>query len=224
MPTFSTNFAPPATPTGLTIEAVIETSSVELVWTPTSLGVDFGGYRVYRSVAGAAYEEIAFLSTEANASFIDYEAPLDVTLSYQVTVSNLDFESAPAQGTTELDEKAWYIVTPAQSLYTFRLRYVQGFRELEHLQRERFGPLGRRFPIIVTGELEASAGHIELEVHPPDAFIIERIRAIARLDVPYVVLKTPFGDAYRVKIDPDERTRAGVAGIQNFGFGFDEVA
>lgn len=225
MPTFATVFTSPGPPTDLVATSYLATSRIELSWAPSALGVDFDGYRIYRSIdGGVTYAEIGSVNVEATATYVDYEAPMDVPVLYGITVSNPDFESTKGLVSSQLDEHAWYLATPGMPTYTFRIQYVHGFRERERLQRQRLAPLGRRFPVIVTGELEASSGRVELEVHPPDAWLIRRIRELAVLDVPYVLLKTPFGDVYRVKLDPDERERTGVAGIQNFGFAYDAVA
>lgn len=224
MPTFSTSFAPPDPVTGLSAFGDITTSTVVLTWDATSLGVDFVEYRVYRSLDGVTYEQIASIVVEADSEFDDVEAPSGIPLWYRVTVVNPDFESAPAEVTSELGVTQWWLVTPGDPSATFSLDVATGYNDAPPLQQDDYIGLGRSRKIVVTGELLGVEGTLTVNLSRADASIIERLRAASVNDATsYVLLKSPFGEVFRVLLRTISRMR-GTAGRQVVTIPYVEVA
>ena len=224
MPTFSTLFTPPSTPTDFTLTADILLSRVAMSWTATALGVDFASYTISRSIDNGPWQVIAIITTEAIVTFDDFEAPLNSSLQYRLTVTNTTgLESLPAEGAATLESRGWWLVTPGDPEQTFELRVVVDYDDRAPLEEERFMPLGRSKKLVVIGELMGVEGSIDVDLSREDAAIVGQIRDAALYAGTYVMIKSPFGDVYRSQIGTVERKR-GVAGRQRVSFDFVEVA
>lgn len=226
MPTFTTTFTPPAAPTELVITSNVASSKIELSWQPTLLGIDFARYSIYRSSdLGVTWREIGSNEAEADVEFDDYEAPLDVPLLYRVSVWNTTgFESdPPAEGSTELDVAAWWLVTPGNDQKTFELRVVTGYDDQQPLQEERYEPLGRDRKLVVMGELLGVEGKIDVDLSREDAALVQMIREASVQAGEYVLIKSPFGEVFRSHVGQVRRSR-GTAARQRVTFEFVEVA
>lgn len=224
MPTFSSNFTPPASVTGLAAYANVPASSIDLTWDATALGANFRSYRVYRSLDGVTYAEIGLILIEADSLWSDYDAPLDTPLWYSVTVWNADEESAPTEVTSELDVSQWWFVTPGDAANTFELRTVVGYDDEQPLQQEDYSPLGRNRKLVVTGELLGNEGALTANLSREDAAIIERLRERSIDDTnEFHLLKSPFGEVFRIRLRGISRSRGG-AGRQVVRIPFVEVA
>ena len=225
MPTFQTDFTPPAAPTGIAAYANVTASSVDLSWTATSLGGDFLHYHVYRSTdGGLTFSLLATISSEALAAHSDYLAPLDVPLIYHVTVTNVDeLESDPAVVSSELDIDQWWIVRPGDVSLTFHVRHVDAERDVTPRPTEQYVAMGRSRKVVVSGQQLGHEGSLSAVVTPSDRGLIDLLRAAAALPDEYVLLKTPFGEVFRVRLADVSRSR-GQAGHQTVELPFIEVA
>ena len=224
MPTFSTLFTPPATPSGFDLTADVIASRVSLEWTATALGVDFANYTISRSVEGGPFVVLATIAIEGTTSFDDYEAPLNRSLQYRLTVTNTTgLESDPAEGAATLESNGWYLVTAGDPDNTFELRVVVGYNDKQPLEEERFTPLGRSKKLVVMGELLGIEGGIDVDLSRADADAVHMIREASMHSGEFVLIKSPFGDVYRSHIGTVERRRT-VAGRQRVSFDFVEVA
>jgi len=223
MPAFVTVFTPPDAVTGLAAFANVAASSVDLTWDATALGVNFGSYRIERSLDGVTYAEIGSILVEADSEYSDYTAPLDTPLWYRVTVWNLDTEGLPSDATSELDVSQWWFCTPGDPSNTFEIRTVVGYEDGNPLQQEDYEPLGRNRKLVVTGELLGNEGSLTANLSREDATIIERLRQRSIDDTnSFHLLKSPFGEIFRVRLRSIRRTR-GSAGRQVITIPFVEV-
>lgn len=221
MPSFTTNFTGPADLTGLILTPDLDASKVDLSWDVTSLiDAHFWRYYIYRQNAEGLYERIGEASDKAAPAFSDVEAPHGVTVRYAVTVSNGWAESGQLIGSTLLDLN-WWIVDPADPSRSFAIRYVEGGPETEEYPQGIFHPIGKKAPIVVSGELMPPTGRVSVKVPRDNPGYFTQIRRAARTD-PYVVLKDPFGNVRRVKLGTLGRD-PGQAGIQRGDFSYTTV-
>jgi hypothetical protein len=224
MPTFTTNFAPPAPPAELNVVADVPTSAVTLSWASTSLGADFTAYRVYRQIGVGEWVLLATLGVEAIATYTDYLAPLAVSLTYRVTVSNLDFESDPAVASTELSVVEWWLVRPGDSSLTFRLFVTTDYSDVVPVEEEEFVALGRRHKVQVQGEVLGTEGTLSVHLSNENRGLRDLLVRVAQgQEQEYVLLKTPYSEVYRVRLG-DIRRRRRAAGHSEVTFPFTEVA
>ena len=227
MPTFSTSFTPPGPPPDFTLTADTVASRVMLEWGVDGAlaAPDFVAYNVYRSTdGGATWVQVASIGVQATTTYDDYEAPLDVPLLYRVTQVSIDFEGDPAEGSTELDIHEWWVVTPGYSEQTFRLHVVDDYDDIVPVEQEEYTALGRRTKIQVQGEVLGTEGSIRVHVGPEHRGLRDLlVRALGRQANEYVLLKTPFGDVWRVRLGSIRRRRR-PAGHSEITFPFTEVA
>lgn len=222
MPTFTATFTPPAAVTNLSATADVPTSSVTLVWDP-SADPAFALYRVFRTLGGvrSLLREISILNP---GPLVDYDAPLQTSVTYDVVVVNLDgIESDPAAVETQLESGGWWIVSPGSPERTFELTYVSGYDDVAPLEDEKFRALGRSRTIVVQGELMGVEGSIRVRVPSWAWSLVPKLRDMSRLsEREFVLLKSPFGEVYRVALGSISRTRAG-AGWQEISVPYVEV-
>jgi hypothetical protein len=226
MPTFSTDFVPPDPVTGLTLTADIPSSAMLLEWDATTLGGAFVDYRVYRSTdAGASFELIGVIAIESESAFADYEAPLNVPIVYRVTVSTTDFESDPVEAGSGFNLDEWWLADPTGDVSrTFHLAYVTGWASRSPLERELYTALGRPKRIAVRGERLGEEGTVDIEAYPDNAAALWALLKDAQLHpTEYVLLKSPFGEVYRVTLGDIDRSRLG-AGAQAITVPFVQIA
>jgi hypothetical protein len=224
MPTWTTAFpAPPAELTGLVATADPDGSKVDLVWDVAPMtDALFWRYRVARwNPETGAFDVIGEVADRSAPAYSDLEAPHGIDARYAVTVSNGWAESDAVEAIAFLDLK-WWIVNPLEPAMSFELRYVEGPRDVETYQQEELRPLGRRFPVVVSGQLLAPAGSLPIRLLPADEPLRALIRRAALVD-PWVVLKNPFGEVRRVKLGSIDRSRA-QAGVQLLNLEYRTVA
>lgn len=223
MPLFSTLFVPPPALTGFAIFANVPESGIEMEWTSTALGADFGGYRVSRSLdGGATWVLLEHITSEATVAYTDYTAGLDRDLLYRMTVSSLDFESEPVQAATRLNESTWRIVRPGDPSLTFELRYVEQEDDVREIPRERFYPMGRSRPVVVSGTPMGRSGSLDVTIAPQDFDLEAKVQAAAEIDSGPLMLKLPTGEVWNVRLGPIKRRRAG-GRVQSLDVPFVEV-
>jgi hypothetical protein len=224
MPTFSTLFTPPAAPAAFDLEAEVETSRVALSWTATALGVDFAYYTISRAVENGPFVVLATITTESTTTFDDFEAPLNHSLQYRLTVTNaIELTSLPAEGAATLESLGWWLVTASDPDQTFELAVVVGYRDEQPLEEERFVALGRSKKLVVMGELLGIEGGIDVDLSREQADVVQMIRMASMHSGEFVLIKSPFGEVFRSHIGTVERRRT-VAGRQRVSFDFVEVA
>lgn len=223
MPTFLVDLIPAAEVTDPSVTADVETSSVTLSWTP-SVGPNLFSTIVRRTI-GNVTEELAVLTDAGAGGFVDYAAPLNTTVTYEIVTVNTDgVESEGVELDAVLDDlNGYWLVLAGDASRTFRVQHVGGFDETEPIDDERHRPLGRSRVLVQQGERTGSEGSITAKIFPADADVIPRIRELSDLgDVAEVLLKTPFGDVFRVALGEVRRSRL-VAGIQSITFGYVEI-
>lgn len=216
MPTFSTSFTPPAAVTGLTLQAVLEESKVELTWDATSiLQVDFGGYRVYRSLdSGTTFELLTILTLTTDVSFEDFTVPLNTNVVYRVTQSNLDFESDPVDASTVLETPYWWVVVPEDTSLTFAVKHIQSATMTSPKVQEIFSPIGRETRVVVGDVVQTEEGSLSFLVMPTDPGTIAIWKAIqARMDGG-ILLKAPDGVVHTSQFAAMQRSFTLIDGLQ----------
>lgn len=199
MPQWTTSFGTPPATTGLSAVADPSSSSIVLTWDTTALAPAlFWRYFIYRRNAEGAYVRIGEVADAAPATYRDTEAPHGINAEYLVTVSNGFAEGEADTGATVLDLR-WWIIHPTDPGLTFELRYVESFTEGWAYPQQEFAALGREYPLVVSDQQLAPSGQLRLQIMPADRGLFTLLRRAARTD-PWVVLKDPFGDVYRVKL------------------------
>ena len=213
MPLFSTDFVPPATLT-LTLEADLDSSLISLSWNQTALAqVDFAGYRVYRKVGAGEWEVVAVYSLIDELSHNDYSVPLNTTITYRVTQSSLDAESAPAEASTVLASNRWWVVSPGNETLTFEIPKVRGVTLTSPKVQDVFSPIGRSSRVVVGDTVQTDDGQITFLVMPDNTGMRELLRAIqARMDGD-LLLKAPDGDVHSARIGTITRNYTEVEGL-----------
>lgn len=220
--TWTTAFTTPAALASLTATPDLDSSAIVLSWPASALGALFWRYYVYRRNADTGeFERIGSVDVEANATFTDAEAPHGVSVEYAVTVSNGWAESDSVTGAALVDLK-WWIVNPLDPGLTFELRYVESFSDRLPYEQDSFEPLDRPTPLVVSGQQLPSTGTLSVKLLPADAGLRSLVRRATLVD-PWIVLKTPFGDVYRVKFGDIGRDR-GQAGNQQLNLAYRTVA
>lgn len=223
MPTFSVLLTPPADVLNPSLTADVDTSSVTLEWDP-STDPNFARYIIRRTI-GNETEELASITDIGTSEFVDYTAPLNSIVTYTIIVENTDdVESAGVALDGVLgDLNGYWLVLAGDAARTFRVLHVSGFDETEPIDEERYRPLGRDRVLVEQGERTGSEGTVSAKIFPTNADLIPRIRDMSDLgEAAGVMLKTPFGDVFRVALGPLRRSR-GQAGIQQISFTYTEV-
>jgi hypothetical protein len=222
MPSFTTNFSTPPALSTLTLTPNTSDSSIDLAWSISGLSAPlFYAYTVYRkNPESGVFDLIGTVTTQATLTFTDREAPHGIPAIYQVRVSNGWAESEPVQASTILDLNYW-ITHPTDPSLVFPVAHVNGFRERFPVQEERFEPLDRPEPVVVTGQAFPPEGTVSFRRFPSQDDPVWNLRR-AQKATPYVVLKSPFGDVRRVRIGEVESER-GEAGVRTGSFDYTTV-
>lgn len=225
MPTFSTTFTPPPAPSGLTIEADLDLSAVHLTWDASAVAqVDFAGFRVYRSRDnGVTFELLAVLPLVTDTEYHDYEAPLNVTLVYRLTQSNLDFESEPVEGTVELSSLMWWVVVPGDIELTFPIPKVRAASMTSTKVQDVYSPIGRPTRIAVGDVVQTESGELSFLAMPDNPGLAALLRRVqARMDGA-VILKAPDSVVHHVQYGDMTRAFTNIPGVQELTIPFTGV-
>jgi hypothetical protein len=206
---WSTSFATPGETTGLSIAEDTATPGLVLTWTTSPLGAGlFWRYFIYRKDPDGNYRRIGEVTDQNTPTYTDLEAPHGITVDYGVTTSNGWAEGAMGVASGVL-LRNWWLVHPTDPDLRFELRYVPsgGLTERYNLEQRSFTPLGRSTPVVVSSKLMPPAGTLQLNIIPTDVETFDLLKRAAKVD-PYVVIKSPFGDVYRVRLGQIERSIA----------------
>lgn len=221
---WTTAFTTPDELTNLVATGDAGDSSVLLAWDASTTNPDadhFWRYYIYRlDPATGTYERIGSVDDIATPTFTDLEAPHGGS-TYAVTVSNGFAESDFVTVVVTLDLR-WWLSDPNDASLRFEVRYVSGWRARNAAQQDAFEPLGRDVPVVVSGALLAPAGSFNVFLTYEDAGILDLLRRAAKVS-PYVVLKDPFGDTYRMRLGSIDQDR-GAAGAQTLTVEYRTVA
>lgn len=221
MPTWTTSFSTPTTIAGLTATPDLDASAVDLAWTATALGALFWRYYIYRRDADTGIlVRIGEVASESTPAFRDEEAPHG-PVTYAVTVSNGWAESDPPTNVTTTLPLDWWIVDPNDSALVFPIPHVNDYSETWDPQDERFDPLDADAPVIVTGALLPPNGTVSARLLPAELATFGLLKRVT-MSVPYVYLKDPFGDVYRVKLQKLRRSKD-KAGARAISFDYTTV-
>lgn len=222
MPLFLTSFTPPPPVTGLEIEADLTTSAVRLTWAPTAVPeVDFGGYRVYRSTDnGITWVLLTLLQDVNGVTYEDFEAPLNTTLFYRVTQSNLDFESDPEEASTLLESKMWWVVSPDDQTLTFPIPKVNKATAVSPKVQDIFSPLGRKGKVAVGDVVQVESGEIGFLVMPDNPGMVNLLHRVqAHMDAS-LLLKAPDTSIFYVQVGDISRSFTMIEGLQELTLPF----
>lgn len=222
MPTFSTSFLPPDPVTGFTIEARLLESSVHLTWDATVIpAIDFAGYRIYRSAdSGASFVLLAVLADVNDVEYDDFEAPLNQSLLYRMTQSNLDFESDPVEGSTLLSDRRWWVVTPGDVSLTFPIPKVRNAPVTSPKVQEVYAPMGRPGKVAVGDVVQNEEGQLTFLMMPDNPTLAALMRSIqSRMDET-IILKAPDGSIFHTQFGSMTRSFTNVPGMQEISVPF----
>lgn len=199
-----------------------------LNWTSSALGAAFVRYEVARTYDnGVTWEDIAWITDEADSDFDDYELRRGVDTKYRVRVVRSDYASsewstlaaavnAPTSPGALLFvsnsdpglSTGYVLIGPRQDYEFLGAAEVVFMRMHNRDYQAAFRPLEDRgvrwsFSVIVyVADTPAAA--------PPDGegfSAFDTLRAIAEADVPYVALLTPDGDVLYGAIQVPRGTR-----------------
>lgn len=226
MPTFTTSFAPPPAVSGLAIEADLDFSRVVLTWdvSPTA-DVDFGGYRVYRSLDnGVTFTLLTLIAEKTSVTYSDYEAPLNTSLLYRVTQANLDFESDPVDAATDMTSLQWWVVVPDDSSLTFPIPKVTSASLTSPKVQEFYSPIGRPTRVAVGDVVLTEEGQLSFIVMPDNTGMIALLKRVqARMDGG-ILLKSPDGTVHTVQYGDMSRNFTNITGLQEVSIPFTGVS
>jgi hypothetical protein len=224
MPLFTTVFAPPSAPSGLSVEADIDASVIRLTWDSSAIAqVDFFGFRVSRSVdAGITWELLTTLPLVNDVSFDDYAAPLNVPLTYRLTQSNIDFESDPSEASTSLESLQWQVVVPGDASLTFGIPKMRSARLTGIKVQDVFSPIGRRGKLVVGEVVQVEDGEISFLAMPDKLGIVTLLRRIQDKMEGWILLKATDGSIFEVQYGSMSRSFTAV-GYQEISIPFTGV-
>lgn len=224
MPAFSTSFSPPSAPGGFTIEADIPSSAVRLTWDPSGIAqVDFGGFRVYRSLdGGLTYELLAVLALVDDVAYNDYAAPLNTLLAYRLTQSDLDLESDPVEGTVSLDSSRWWVVVPEDLDLTFSIPKLRSATLTSPKVQDVYSPIGRAGKLVVGDVVQAEDGQIAFLAMPDNLGMVSLMKAIQSRMEGGIILKATDGSVWLVQYGSMTRSFTAV-GLQEITIPFTGV-
>lgn len=218
---WTTAFGTPNDLTGLVAVADTGDSSVILTWDETDLNPDyFWRYYIYRLDDSGTFVRIGEVDDVAAPTFTDVEAAHG-TSTYAVTVTNGWLESGPVTVAVTLAVE-WFVSDPNDPGLRFELFNVTAFGARHARQQDAFEPLGREFPVVVSGSVLAPAGTLAAVIGSSEGAMVDLIRRAARVS-PYVVLKDPFGGVYRVSLGTVVTDRLG-ASMQSVSVDYRTVA
>lgn len=215
MPEFTTLFSPPPAPTGLTLEADLFASVIRLEWNATAIPPeDFAGYTVYRRMGDMTdWEEYAEASSPM---FEDFHAPLNTDMSYRVTQSSVDYESGPAEASTNgLRDKRWWVVDEHDMMLTFPIPKVRAATIRSPKVMESYSPIGRRSKIAVSDVVQdEEITELRFLMMPDDPHLAAMIRAAQARTFGYVMIKAPDGSMFHTQLSDMTRSFTAVEGLQ----------
>ncbi len=220
MPDFSTDFTPPPTPV-LTIEADLNASAIRLSWTATGiLPEDFGGYRLLRRVGSGDWVAIVEYNDQDSVTYDDFTAPINETVTYQITQFSVDVESEPAEASTRLSDKRWWIVTPADDSLTFPIEKIRGATLTSEKVQDVYNPIGRREKVVVGDVVQTEDGSLSFLVMPDNGGMIALLKLVqAKMDGE-LLAKAPDGSVHRVRVGTIVRNFTSVEGLQELSLPF----
>lgn len=222
MPLFTTSFAPPPEVGNLEIEVDLTFSRVVLTWdvSPTA-EIDFGGYRVYRSSDnGVTWILLAVISGINTVTYEDFEAPLNQSLLYRVTQSNLDFESDPVEAGADMASTMWWVVVPDDSSLTFPIPKVRGASLTSPKVQDFYTPIGRPTRVAVGDVVLTETGELSFLAMPDNPGMVALLKRVqARMDGA-IILKAPDGGVHRVQYGDMIRTFTNIPGMQEITIPF----
>lgn len=204
---WTTDFGTPNPITGLTGTASSGDSSIVLAWDVTDLDPElFWRYYIYRLGDDGLYARIGSVDDPDAPTFTDVGAPHG-TSTYVVTVSNGWVESSPVTVAVTLNLE-WAISAPDDASLRFALFNVTAYRAKHELQADAYQPLGRSFPVVVSGQQLAPAGTLAIMLGSDEGEMVELLKRAARV-TPFVYLKDPFGSVLSVRLGSIDQDRAG---------------
>jgi hypothetical protein len=206
--TFSTAWTPAPSPTPVTFDATnFRTLGSTTVTWPQNRDVNFVGYRIYRRLVGST--QWTFLAEDtstgpATYTFTDNAAPMNQPVEYGVAQSALRF-GVPVEGTPTVSNSA----TPASESYwlisstgNIELRNVVSDSFSDEYENAEIKLLGRGRRV-ETGTHFGIRGELTAKVYGTPTTTPRAIRLMLqqlRDAQDTVLLRTPFGDIWRVAV------------------------
>jgi len=216
----STAWTPPEPISGLSSSVIEELSHIQLNWTISELpDVDFLYYQVQRRLLGTM--DWVVLRTESgkvNTEWRDATAGQGVTYQYRIQqFKNIsgDVPLESEQGdvaTAALESDVWFVIgneDPYGEASSFEIP-VSGESHTRPIQQEVFEPIASNRKKVARGNVLGYEGSITIRWTTDE-------RALAKTQLEFLavnsgphLLKSPFGDVWRVEFDaPDYKYSGG---------------
>lgn len=166
----------------------------------TATGVTGSSVTVWRNWAGRRVELRGVKSAPALAgtmAWTDYEAPLDVAVTYQITVRSISgaiLGSAQSSSVTITSPMPWLSDPLAPAVATPISRMIMPSAAEQLFERESVValPIGSRLPVSIS-DVEREASGVALVFSVSDATELEAIRAVLRSASPFL-LRVPAAE------------------------------
>lgn len=217
--TFTTAWTPPESIVGLSASVVEELSHIQLNWDISELAdIDFLYYEVQRREVGTTSWTVIKRETgKTNTEWKDVAAGQGITYEYRVQ----QFKNIPGDTPLESDEgdvataalesDVWFVIgneDPYDEDHAFELP-IAGEAHTRPIQQEVFEPIASNRKKVARGNVLGYEGSLSIRWTTT-----ERTTAKTQLDFlttfpgPHL-LKSPFGDVWRVEFDSPDYKYAG---------------
>lgn len=239
--TFTTNFSKPATLTGLVLTPDTDRPRITVAW-DASADPNAYEYVITRRRGNGAFERIDAngdpwedgVSARITAlSIVDFAPGLNVSVDYQVQVSNGSLDVAhglsdPLEDQTTEALDGWWYQVPGAENYTLELHYVTDWNEDKDIQELVRQPLPNEDgqetrPILQTGALQGSRVNLTMDVGLEDADQLRVLREASTAAFTHGWLMSPLGDVWGAKPRAIPQRKGGGAGRRQLAVPFLQV-
>jgi hypothetical protein len=219
-------FVAPSALSGLSVAPDTDSISLDLAVTPSADTYHYE-YKWEAQVGDGDWTEIG---RSSGATFVYYLAPLNQTTRIRVSDSNGSQYSATTESSGILAFERWAMsATDGDDDYIQELRYVRPQETTDlPLDQVVIQPLSgpdtdTQLPIVMTGQWQGERIGFQVQITPPDRFLIGVFRRAAMEPQGKIALKDPKGNVYIVQLGSFQLTDLG-AGQQLISFGAIRVA
>lgn len=209
---YTADFAPPAALAGVQTTADPDASKITIGWEASADGA-FDHYEVWRRKFGEAEWTVLAESLPVGVtSYEDYGPALNQTYEYAVLQVHLingrlyNGEYQPVS-TAISGVPQWYLVAESRDDLTVKLEWATAAADAIPVQQQVVEALGRKYKIVVEGEVLGSDGRITVRVDGTEYEQVNAIERLLRARLDRVLVKSPTGEVYPSKIGSIVRTR-----------------
>lgn len=206
----TTSWAPPAAISGFSATVVEESSYIQLNWSASTLAdVDFSRYEVMRRLAGTTeWEIIRSESSKSITEWRDVYTGQGVAYEYKIVQYKIvpgDVPLVSGDGdiaTAALESDVWFVIggEDAYGLWSFELP-VNAESHTRPIQQEVFEPIIGSRKKVVRGNVLGYEGSLSLAYLTTERSTAKtQLKYLAENSGPHL-LKSPFGDVWRVEFD-----------------------